>query len=186
MFSSMELVSFYLSCLYMCQSFSRVQLFAIPWTVARQAPLTMGFSRQEYWSGLPFPSPGVIYNKLLQILYRRKSASTCNTNVIDSVHLFWPNPPRLASTGEMDTSILFDLRTVLSVIVSVVAQIISYCNYDGGESPQTLSFLKVSDGPHYLCVSWAWMQASDTYFFELQFLYLKNRRNNSILCIGQM
>ena len=29
-----------------------------PWTVARQAPLSMGFSRQEYWSGLPFPSPG--------------------------------------------------------------------------------------------------------------------------------
>jgi len=30
---------------------------ATPWTVAYQAPLTMGFSRQEYWSGLPFPSP---------------------------------------------------------------------------------------------------------------------------------
>ena len=30
----------------------------IPWTVACQAPLSMGFSRQEYWSGLPFPSPG--------------------------------------------------------------------------------------------------------------------------------
>ena len=38
--------------------FSRVRLFATPWTVARQAPLSMGFSRQEYWSGLPFPSPG--------------------------------------------------------------------------------------------------------------------------------
>ena len=31
---------------------------ATPWTAARQAPLSMGFSRQEYWSGLPFPSPG--------------------------------------------------------------------------------------------------------------------------------
>ena len=37
---------------------SRVQLFAIPWTVAHQAPLSVGFSRQKYWSGLPFPSPG--------------------------------------------------------------------------------------------------------------------------------
>ena len=37
---------------------SCVQLFATPWTVARQAPLSMRFSRQEYWSGLPFPSPG--------------------------------------------------------------------------------------------------------------------------------
>ena len=33
-----------------------------PWTVARQAPLSMGFSRQEYWSGLPFPSPGDLPN----------------------------------------------------------------------------------------------------------------------------
>ena len=38
--------------------FSRVQLFATPWTVAYQVPPSMGFSRQEYWSGLPFPSPG--------------------------------------------------------------------------------------------------------------------------------
>ena len=37
--------------------FSRVQLFATPWTVAYQAPRSTGFSRQEYWSGLPFPSP---------------------------------------------------------------------------------------------------------------------------------
>ena len=37
---------------------SRVRLFATPWTVARQAPLSMGLSRQEYWSGLPFPPPG--------------------------------------------------------------------------------------------------------------------------------
>ena len=40
--------------------FSRVQLLVTPWTVARQAPLSMGFSRQEYWSGLPFPSPGAL------------------------------------------------------------------------------------------------------------------------------
>ena len=36
---------------------SRVELFATPWTVAYQAPPSMGFSRQEYWSELPFPSP---------------------------------------------------------------------------------------------------------------------------------
>ena len=38
--------------------FSHVQLCATPWTVAHPAPLLMGFSRQEYWSGLPLPSPG--------------------------------------------------------------------------------------------------------------------------------
>ena len=41
---------------------SYVQLFAIPWTVAYQGPLSMGFSRQEYWSELPFPSPGDLPN----------------------------------------------------------------------------------------------------------------------------
>ena len=41
-------------------SLSRVRLFATPWTAAYQAPLSMGFSRQEYWSGLPFPSPGYL------------------------------------------------------------------------------------------------------------------------------
>ena len=41
---------------------SRVRLFATPWTVAYQAPLSMGFSRQEYWSGVPFPSPGDLPN----------------------------------------------------------------------------------------------------------------------------
>ena len=40
------------------QCFSRVQLFATPETVAHQAPRSTGFSRHEYWSGLPFPSPG--------------------------------------------------------------------------------------------------------------------------------
>ena len=40
------------------QSLSRVQLFATLWTVAHQAPLSMRFSRQEYWTGLPFPPPG--------------------------------------------------------------------------------------------------------------------------------
>ena len=41
---------------------SRVRFFATLWTVAHQAPLAMGFSRQEYWSGLPFPSPGHLPN----------------------------------------------------------------------------------------------------------------------------
>ena len=43
-----------------------VQLFATPWTVAYWAPPSMGFSRQEYWSGLPFPSPGELPNPELE------------------------------------------------------------------------------------------------------------------------
>ena len=44
--------------MHMLSRFSNVQLFVTPWTVACQAPLSMEFSRQEYWSGLPFPPPG--------------------------------------------------------------------------------------------------------------------------------
>ena len=46
---------------------SRVRLFATPWTVAHQAPQSTGFSRHEYWSGLPFPSPGDLMNKFEEI-----------------------------------------------------------------------------------------------------------------------
>ena len=53
-FSSLWLIAY--ACVL--SRFSHVQLFANPWTVARQAPLSMGFPRQEYWRGLPFPSPG--------------------------------------------------------------------------------------------------------------------------------
>ena len=42
----------------MCVVLSRVRIFATPWTAARQAPLSMEFSTQNYWSGLPFPTPG--------------------------------------------------------------------------------------------------------------------------------
>ena len=45
-------------CVHVCSAVSRVQLFAILWTVAHQDPLSMRFSRQEYWSGVPFPLPG--------------------------------------------------------------------------------------------------------------------------------
>ena len=54
------------------KSLSRVQLFATPWTAAHQAPSSMGFSRQEYWNGVPLPSPdkqliSKIYNQLMQL-----------------------------------------------------------------------------------------------------------------------
>ena len=48
----------HLLCLLLCCVLSRVQFFATPWTIARQSPLSMGSSRQEYRTGLPFPSPG--------------------------------------------------------------------------------------------------------------------------------
>ena len=55
-----RLNNYYMGTLYACtlSCFSCVRLFVTPWTVARPAPLSMGFSRQEYWSGLPCPPPG--------------------------------------------------------------------------------------------------------------------------------
>ena len=49
------------------QSLSHVQLFATPWTIAHQAPPSIGFSRQEYSSGLPFPSPGDLPNPRIEL-----------------------------------------------------------------------------------------------------------------------
>ena len=52
----------------MLGGFSSVQLFVTLWTVARQAPLSMRFSRQEYWNGLPWPPPGDLPNPGIKTL----------------------------------------------------------------------------------------------------------------------
>ena len=53
-------------CIYLCESKSQSCLTLVtPWTIAHQAPLSMEFSRQEYWSGLPFPTPVFIYIHLV-------------------------------------------------------------------------------------------------------------------------
>ena len=54
------------ACECLLSHFGRVQLCATLWTVAHQAPLSMGFSRQEYWSGLPCPSPGDLPNSRIE------------------------------------------------------------------------------------------------------------------------
>ena len=51
------------------QSLSHVQFFAITWTVAHQVPLSMGFPRQEYWSGLPFPSPEDLLDPGMELMF---------------------------------------------------------------------------------------------------------------------
>ena len=50
----------------MVYSLSHVRLFSTPWTVAHQPPLSMGFPRQAYWSGLPFPSPGDLPDSVME------------------------------------------------------------------------------------------------------------------------
>ena len=58
---------------------SRVWLSATPWTVACQASLSMGFSRQEYWSGLPFPSPGIKLASLVSLTLAGRFCTTSTT-----------------------------------------------------------------------------------------------------------
>ena len=71
-------------CLGVLSHFSHVQLCVTPWTVACQAPLSMGFSRQEYWSGLPFPSravphPGIEPGSLMLPALAGRFFTACTT-----------------------------------------------------------------------------------------------------------
>ena len=66
------------------KSLSRVRLFATPWTVAYQAPPSMGFSRQEYWSGVPSPSP---FNSILNFNNCSESLSCREVFLISAIKL---------------------------------------------------------------------------------------------------
>ena len=78
------------------QSLSPVQLFVIPWIVAHQAPLPMGFPRQEYWSGLPFPPPGDRPNPGIKLVslalagkfFTTESPGNCRPGVLNDCGLF--------------------------------------------------------------------------------------------------
>ena len=58
----MCVVNVFVMCVGVLSRLGHVRLFVTLWTVARQPPLSMGFSRQEYWSGLPCPPPGDLPN----------------------------------------------------------------------------------------------------------------------------
>ena len=71
-----------------------VQLFATPWTIACQAPLSMGFSRKEYWSGLPFPSPGIFLTQGLNpgLLHCRLILYHCELPgkpILSNIQMLW-------------------------------------------------------------------------------------------------
>ena len=78
------------------KSLSRVQLLATPWTAAYQAPLPMGFSRQEYWSGAPLPSP----------------KGQCNPSLICIVYSvqYWLNSIRVSITVEQNYYLMLSVR----------------------------------------------------------------------------
>ena len=115
---------------------SRVQLFVTPWTIASQAPPSMEFSRQEYWSGLPFPSPGdlpdpgikpgspALQADTLLSEPPGKEARTINDLPARQVHEFCPSPGRVVSLimGLLPLEILF-----LSSLSSLVCHSLLHC-----------------------------------------------------------
>ena len=76
-------------CVCVLGCFSRVRLFVTPWTVAYQAPLFMGFSRQEHWSGLPCPPAGDLPDPGIKAAYPAAPASQ-----VDSLLLSHQGSPR--------------------------------------------------------------------------------------------
>ena len=79
-----ELTPFVCGCTLSC--FSLVRLFATLWTIARQAPLSMGFPRQEYWSGLPFPSPGDLPNPRIKLAFPAMAGKFFTTEPPGKLH----------------------------------------------------------------------------------------------------
>ena len=72
------------------KSLSRVQLFETPWTAAYQAPLSMGFSRREYWSGVPLPSPPM---QGICVQFLAQEDSTWLGATKSMWHNYWPHVP---------------------------------------------------------------------------------------------
>ena len=94
---------------------SRVQLFATSWTVTYRAPPSMGFSRQEYWSGLPFLSPGDLPNPGIELgspEFRRFSIWT--TREVPNVNKLWPNKRPLFTARETNrnTATIMNVQTI--------------------------------------------------------------------------
>ena len=70
------------------KSLSRVRLFETPWTIAHQTPPSMGFSRQEYWSGLPFHSPGDLPNPGIKLGSPALEADALTSEPRSNMYLF--------------------------------------------------------------------------------------------------
>jgi len=131
------------------KSLSRVRLSATPWTAAYQAPPSMGFSRQEYWSGVPLPSPWchiptVKPSPKSQVELAPNSSSQgplclLPTHTLILFRTFWPSPGQLESLRNPSDSLRLMALATLSRSIHVIANdIISF-------------FLWLSNIPLYKC-----------------------------------
>ena len=67
---------------------SIVQLFVTPWPVAHHAPLSMEFSRQEYWSGLTFPAPGNLPNSGIKLVYQKRVFTFLISGLVEILSIY--------------------------------------------------------------------------------------------------
>ena len=120
----------------MLSHYSRVQLFASLWTVARQAPLSVEFSRPEHWSGLPFPSPGDPPNSGVEPTSSAMPADSLPLVLPGESHDPWDDPPILPASVELEVSMTrglspcilseFSICPISSVLWQIVGSLI--CN----------------------------------------------------------
>ena len=109
------------------KSLSRVQLLATPWTAAYQAPPSMGFSRQEYWSGVPLPSPSIMLgtrntsvDKVNMTLNHRHHHSTITLPWVnlDDFHLVAPSW-RLCVFSNLHSKMLYETDTIKIFVLRI-------------------------------------------------------------------
>ena len=121
------------------KSLSRVRFFVIPWTVVYQAPQSMVFSSQEYWSGLPFPSPGDLPNPGIE-----PGSPTLQADALPSEPPGKPSLPR-------DKHLLISWLQIPSAVIWEPPKIVSHCfhcfpiypPWSDGTGCHDLSFLNV-------------------------------------------
>ena len=148
--------------------FSCFQLFVTLWTVAHQAPLSVGFSRQEYWSGLPFPSPGDLPNLGIEPVSLTSPALgggffTTSATWEAPTRKFAPNARagwavlEVLAWREVDLSLSSVSTWTLSSPHTSANKTSISCrdvgSYSQGNRTITVLFLLLSH-PYYDCISW--------------------------------
>ena len=113
-------------CVCVLSCFSRVWFFAALWTIAHQAPLSKGFSRQEYWSGLPFPSPGDLSNPGIE-----PTSLTSPALEADSLPLAPPGKPSYCVLINKSPIDLVRNVVILNTMFQVAHELFSsHCNWE--------------------------------------------------------
>ena len=116
---SITLILFHLCLQLLLCRFSGVWLFATPWTVAHQTPLSMGFSRQEYWSGLPFPSLGDPSDSGIKPWSPGLQADSLPSI---HMHIFFSSLIKMNHVISLSSSLLTKIHLVLATAAATMAE----------------------------------------------------------------